>query len=111
VNWFLSSDVPSDDLRFEGSYRDLPITVDVVLRQDHAAGEKLFVDYAEATIPIHDPRGAPERPAAIFVAVLGATNYTCAEATESVSGPAQRGSCCRLGKNPLPLPIPCELFI
>ena len=83
MNWFLSSDVPSDDLRFEGSYRDLPITVDVVLRQDHAAGEKLFVDYAGATIPIHDPQGGPERPAAIFVAVLGASNYTYAEATES----------------------------
>jgi len=43
----------------------------------------LFVDYAGATIPIHDPQGGPERQAAIFVAVLGASNYTYAEATES----------------------------
>jgi transposase len=57
--------------------------LDVVLRQDHVAGEKLFVDYAGATIPIHDPQGGPERSAAIFVAVLGASNYTYAEATES----------------------------
>jgi len=55
----------------------------VVLRQDHAPGEKLFVDYAEATIPIHDPTGEPERQASIFVAVLGASNYTYAEATVS----------------------------
>jgi transposase len=56
---------------------------DVVLRQEHKAGEKLFVDYAGATIPISDPKGGPERPASIFVAVLGASNYTYAEATES----------------------------
>ncbi len=30
---------------------------DVVLRQEHKAGEKLFVDWAGTTIPIHDPRG------------------------------------------------------
>ncbi|MBZ5672441.1 MAG: IS21 family transposase [Acidobacteriia bacterium] len=46
-------------------------------------GEKLFVDYAGATIPVHDPQGGPERQASIFVAVLGASNYTYAEATES----------------------------
>ena len=31
--------------------------LDVVLRQEHIAGEKVFVDYAGATIPIHDPQG------------------------------------------------------
>jgi len=41
------------------------------------------VDYAGDTIPIHDPQGGPERPASIFVAVLGASNYAYAEATES----------------------------
>ena len=55
--------------------------LDVVLRQEHPAGEKLFVDYAGATIPVHDPQGGPVRPASIFVAVLGASNYTYAEAT------------------------------
>jgi transposase len=57
--------------------------LDVVLRQDHKAGEKLFVDYAGDTIPIHDPKGGPTRQASIFVAVLGASNYTYAEATWS----------------------------
>jgi transposase len=41
------------------------------------------VDYAGDTIPIYDPQGGPERPASIFVAVLGASNYAYAEATES----------------------------
>ena len=56
---------------------------DVVLRQEHKAGEKLFVDYAGDTIPIHDPHGGPELQASLFVAVLGASNYTYAEATEN----------------------------
>lgn len=56
---------------------------DVVLRQEHKAGEKLFVDYAGDTIPIYDQRGGPERRASLFVAVLGASNYTYAEATEN----------------------------
>ena len=36
---------------------------DVVLRQEHKAGEKLFVDWAGTTIPIHDPRGGPVQQA------------------------------------------------
>jgi transposase len=59
--------------------------LDVVLRHEHKAGEKLFVDYAGDTIPVHDPQGGPARQAAIFVAVLGASNYTYAEATWSQS--------------------------
>jgi len=57
--------------------------LDVVLRQDHVAGEKVFVDYAGATIPIYDPQSGDVRQAALFVAVLGASSYTFAEATES----------------------------
>jgi len=53
---------------------------DVVLRQEHKAGEKLFVDWAGTTIPIHDPRGGPVRQAHLFVAVLGASSYTYVEA-------------------------------
>jgi hypothetical protein len=54
---------------------------DVVLRQEHKAGEKLFVDWAGTTIPVHDPRGGPVQQAHLFVAVLGASSYTYAEAT------------------------------
>jgi transposase len=54
---------------------------EVVMRQEHRAGEKLFVDYAGDTIAVQDPAGGPARRAQIFVAVLGASNYTFAEAT------------------------------
>jgi transposase len=54
---------------------------DVVLRQEHKAGEKLFVDTAGDTIPIYDARGGPVRQAHLFVAVIGASSYTYAEAT------------------------------
>ena len=52
-----------------------------MLRQEHRAGEKMFVDYAGATIPVYDPRTGTAPPAAVFVAVLGASSYTFAEAT------------------------------
>jgi len=53
---------------------------EVALRHEHRAGEKLFVDYAGDTIPIHQATGG-NAAAAIFVAVLGASNYTYSEAT------------------------------
>jgi len=52
-----------------------------VLRQEHNAGEKLFVDWAGTTIRIYDPRGGSEQQAHLFVAVLGASSYTYAKAT------------------------------
>ncbi len=55
--------------------------LDVVLRQEHAAGEKLFVDWAGMTIPLHDPATGRISQASLFVAVLGASSYTYAEAT------------------------------
>ena len=54
------------------------------MRQHHTAGEKLFVDYAGPTVPIINPgTGEVAHNAQIFVAVLGASNYTYAEATLS----------------------------
>ena len=54
---------------------------EVVLRQEHRAGEKLFVDYAGDTIGVQDPTTGEIRQVQLFVAVLGASNYTFAEAT------------------------------
>lgn len=54
---------------------------DLSMRQTHRAGEKLFVDYAGQTMPVIDPRTGEIRSAQIFVAVLGASNYSYAEAT------------------------------
>lgn len=54
--------------------------LDVSLRQTHKAGEKLFVDYAGQTVPVIEPETGKVRQAEIFVAVLGASNYTFSEA-------------------------------
>lgn len=62
------------------------------MRQTHRAGEKLFVDYAGYTLSVIDPRTGEIRSAQIFVAVLGASNYTYAEATWSQSLPDWIGS-------------------
>ena len=53
------------------------------MRQTHKAGEKLFVDYAGQTVPIVSSITGEIKTAQIFVAVLGASNYTFCEATWS----------------------------
>ena len=62
-------------------YRDGARHLDVVLRPAHRAGENTFVDHAGDTIPVIHPSSGQIRPAFVFVAVLGASNYTYAEAT------------------------------
>ncbi len=58
--------------------------LDLVMRQEHKAGEKCFVDWAGQTVPIIDPRtGEISFEAQIFVAVLGASSHTYAEAFPS----------------------------
>src|SRR6476661_7839460 len=70
--------------RFCELYRLWARKLDVVLRQEYRGGEKLFVDYAGDKIPIYDPRtGDLDFKAPLFVAVLGASSYTFAEATPS----------------------------
>ena len=61
--------------------------LDLVMRQDHRAGEKMFVDYAGQAVPIVDRYTGEVHQAQIFIAVLGASNYTYAEATWSQSLP------------------------
>ena len=51
------------------------------MRQQHIAGEKCFIDYCGPTITVISPETGECRQAQIFVAVLGASNYTFAEAT------------------------------
>ena len=52
-----------------------------LLRQEHRAGEKTFVDHAGQTVPVIDPKMGQTREAYVFVAVLGASSYTYAEVT------------------------------
>ena len=57
------------------------------MRQTHLAGEKLFVDWAGDTTPVVDPATGEERRAHVFVAALGASNFTYAEARWSETLP------------------------
>lgn len=66
--------------------------LDPRLRQVHTAGEKLFVDYAGQTIGITDRVTGEVSQAAVFVATLGASGYSFAEATASQSLPDWIGS-------------------
>ena len=67
--------------QFAEYYRRWRATLDPVLRQEYRAGERAFVDYAGLTVDIVDPTTGEVRAAQIFVAALGASNYTYAEAT------------------------------
>ena len=55
-------------------------TVSATMRQTHLAGERLFVDWAGDTIGVADPATGEVHEAHIFVAALGASNFTYAEA-------------------------------
>jgi len=68
-------------------YSQWVVKLDPPMRQKHVAGEKLYVDYAGDTVPITDPETGEVRQAQIFVATLGASNYTYAEAQESQAMP------------------------
>ncbi len=57
------------------------------MRQTHPAGERLFVDYAGQTVEVIDGLTGELRPAQIFVAALGASNFTYAEARWTQSLP------------------------
>ena len=65
-------------------YRRWQRHLDVVMRQEHRAGEKLFVDFPGQTISVYDQESGVVRfEAELFVAVLGASNYMYAEAFPS----------------------------
>jgi transposase len=78
--------------QFCNLYRQWAGRIDPVMRQEHRAGEKMFVDYAGQTVGVYDLQANQMRQAQIFVAVLGASNYTYAEATWSQTLPDWIGS-------------------
>ena len=68
--------------RFCELYRSFEKTLSVTIRQTHAAGERLFVDYAGDGVPVVIDRLTGEiRMAQTFVAVLGASSFTFAKAS------------------------------
>ena len=68
-------------------YKEWAGRLKLTLRQVHVAGEKLFVDYSGHTMEVVDGLSGEVLTAQIFVAVLGASNYTYAEATLTQSLP------------------------
>lgn len=65
-------------------YKRFESNLEPALRQPYRAGEKLFVDWAGETLPVVDPGTGGVRPVYLFVAALGASNYTYAEAFETM---------------------------
>ena len=59
--------------------------LNVTMRQSHQPGEKLFVEYAGMTVSITDPTSGAVTQAQVFVATLGASNYTYCEVTATQS--------------------------
>ncbi len=74
------------------AYRKWAAKLDVVMRQRHRAGEKLFVDYAGHSIEIAGSQSGEIHQAQVFIAVLGASNYTYAEVTWTQGLPDWIGS-------------------
>lgn len=62
-------------------YRGFAARLKRSMRQLHQAGDKLFIDYAGQGVPIIDAASGEIHRAQIFVAVLGASSYTYAEAS------------------------------
>ena len=78
--------------RFCDLYRDWRGQLAPTMRQTHVAGDKLFVDYAGARADVIDGLTGEVRQAQIFVATLGASSYTYAEATWTQALPDWIGS-------------------
>ncbi len=68
-------------------YREFAKQLNPVMRQVHKAGEKCFVDYAGPTLTIYHPQSGESLQAKIFVATLGASNFTFVYATLTRSIP------------------------
>jgi transposase len=67
--------------RFCELYRAWEGRLSPTMRQTHLAAEKLFVDYAGTTLEVIDGATGEVMTAQLFIAALGASNYTYAEAT------------------------------
>jgi len=82
--------------RFCELLREFEKRLSPVMRQHHVAGDKVFVDYSGKRLEITDPVTGQSRWAEIFVAVLGASNYTFVDVTWSQTLPDWIGSHIRL---------------
>lgn len=69
--------------RFCELYRTWEGRLSPTMRQTHVAGERMFVDYAGTTLEVIDGTTGEVIAVQLFVAALGASNYTYAEATRT----------------------------
>ena len=69
--------------RYCDLYRSWEQRLSPTMRQLHVAGERTFVDYGGTTLEVVDGTTGEVRECQLFVAVLGASSYTYAEATFS----------------------------
>jgi transposase len=85
--WLEYKDANPDGLQYShfcDGYRRWRGGLDRVLRQEHKAGEKVFVDFAGQTVPIVDrATGEILLEAEVFVGVLGCSNFTYAQPCRS----------------------------
>ncbi len=82
--------------RFCELFRGFEQRLSPTMRQEHAAGDKVFVDYSGKKVPIVDRKTGEVREAELFVGVLGASSYTFAEATWTQTLPDWIGSHVRM---------------
>lgn len=82
--------------RFCELYREFECRLSPTMRQHHVAGDKVFVDYSGKKLAIVDPVSGVVREAELFIAVLGASNYTYAEASWTQSLPDWIGAHVRM---------------
>jgi transposase len=79
----VSGAAPYSYSQFCDRYATFRAKVDVTMRQVHRAGEKLFIDYSGKKPHIWNPETGEAIEVELYVAVLGASNYTYAEATRT----------------------------
>lgn len=82
--------------RFCELYRGFEGRLSPTMRQEHVAGDKVFVDYSGKKVAVADPRTGEVREAELFVAVLGASGFTYAEATWTQALPDWIGAHARM---------------
>ena len=78
--------------RFCELYRAWAKRLSPTMHQTHVAGERLFVDYAGTKLQVFDAATGEVLTVELFVAALGASSYTFAEATWTQTLPDWIGS-------------------
>lgn len=72
--------------QFNAMYRTWKRKLSLVMRQEHRAGEKVFIDYCDG-LNVTDRVTGEQTPTQLFVAALGASSYTFARASFSQTLP------------------------